>query len=123
MAKSPDQLYMEDARLKLIQILYESEAPLRAKTVRSLLDSFNYPFTWEDFMKQVSWLVSEQLIRCFPDDLSEERNEVEARKYVNLCLRTSFDSKESGKILLKIRSKGRHFLEGNEDGVKGVARP
>lgn len=123
MSKTPEQLYREDARLKMIQVLYESEAPLRAKTVRSLLDNLNYPLSWEDFMKQVSWLVSEELIRCFPDDLNEERNEIETRKYVAYCLRTSFDSKDTGRILLKIRSKGRHFIEGNEDGVKGVSHP
>jgi hypothetical protein len=123
MPKTLEQLWIEDARLKLIQVLYESESPLKAKTVHRVLDQFNYSFTWDDFLRQVSWMVSEELIRCFPDDLAEERNEVDARKYVGLCLRTSFDSREASKILLKIRSKARHFLEGNEDGVKGVARP
>jgi hypothetical protein len=121
--KTTDQIYREEVRLKVIECLYESERPLRAKTVRSVLDGLNYPLTWEDFMRQVSWLVSEELIRCFPDDLTAERNEVEMRRYVNLCLQTAFDARESGKILLKIRSKGRHFIEGNEDGVKGVAKP
>jgi hypothetical protein len=121
--KTSEQLYREEVRLKMIQCLYESERPLRAKTVRSLLNDFNLPLTWEDFMRQVSWLVSEQLIHCFPDDLAEQRNEVESRRYVSSCLQMGFDSKDAGRILLKIRSKGRHYIEGNEDGVKGVAKP
>jgi hypothetical protein len=123
MPKTLEQLWLEELRLKFLQILYESESPLRAKTVRSLLNQFNYPLDWQAFMRQVSWLVSEELIRCFPSTLKAERSEPESRQYVNYCLHLSFDSPDANNILLKIRSKARHFLECNEDGVKGVATP
>lgn len=122
MAKSIEQIEREECRLKFLQVLYDAGHALRAKTVRSVLDNLNCSLTWDDFMRHVEWLVSEQAIHAFPSDLRDDMTNVERAKYVSKMKRASFDSPECAQMMLRIRSLGRHHIEGNA-AIIGVAAP
>ena len=117
-----NQIQNEEIRRGLLVVLFEAGSALRAKTVRSIMDSLNYSTAWEDFLEHVEYLAGEELIRVFPNGTEVELNEVQQAKYIAQCKRTNYDSPESEKIMLRIRQRGRRFMEGNDLSVVGVAK-
>ena len=113
---------MEETRRCLLVALYECGSALRAKTVRSIMDAMNHPTAWDDFINQVEYLAGEELVRCFPAEAESELTDIEQAKYLAVCKRTNYDSPDAEKIMLRIRQRGRRFIEGNDDSVVGVAR-
>jgi hypothetical protein len=121
--KTLSQIQTEETRRCLLVVLYESGSALRAKTVRSIMDSLNSSTSWDDFIHQLEYLAGEELLRAFPADTDHELNDVEQARYLATCKRMNFDSPESGKIMIRIRQRGRRFIEGNDGSVVGVAKP
>ncbi|HEX8091457.1 MAG TPA: hypothetical protein VF762_21565 [Blastocatellia bacterium] len=119
--KGVKQVETEETRRCLLVVLYEAGSALRAKTVRSIMDSLNSSTSWDDFLAQAEYLAGEELVRVFPADAESELTDVQQAKYIGTCKRMSFDSPEAGKIMMRIRQRGRRFMEGNDDSVVGVA--
>lgn len=122
MIKRVGQIQTEETRRCLLIVLNEAGSALRAKRVRSIMNELNAPTTWDDFLRQVEYLTGEDLIRVFPAGENQELSDVQQAKYLALCKRTQFDSFEAEEIMLAIRKRGRHFIEGNDDTVVGVAK-
>ena len=113
----------EEERRCLLQILYESGTSLRAKRARSIMSELGYAVFWSVFMRHVDYLASEELIYCFPAGASSgEPSATEQAKFIGQSLTLSFDAPECDTVMLRIRQRGRHFLEGNDSTVKGVAK-
>ena len=106
----------------MLVVLNEAGSALRAKRVRAIMDSLNSSTSWEDFFSQVEYLAGEELLRIFPADAEAALNDVQQARYLATCKRMSFDSFEAEKIMLRIRQRGRRFMEGNDDSVVGVAK-
>lgn len=115
------QVELENMRRCLLQILQESGAAVHATSVRNVLDALDHPTTWERFVATLEYLAGEELIRVFPAGTETELSDVAQAKYLMIIRQASYDSKEAQQVRLRIRQRGRRFLEGNEDGVKGVA--
>ena len=120
--KSLSQIQTEEMRRCLLVVLMESGSALRAKTVRSVMDNMNHSTSWGDFLSQCDYLAGEELIRVFPGEADQELTDVEQAKFLAVCKRTTFDSPDADKIMIRIRQRGRQFMEGNDDSVKGVAK-
>jgi hypothetical protein len=121
MPKSIEQIEREECRLRYLQVLYEVGNALSAKSVRRMLDNLGCPLTWENFMRHVEWLVSEGGIRAFPATIERTLNDVEQAKYVKMMKTASFDAPETSLMMLRIRSLGKHHIEGNAV-IMGVAK-
>ena len=119
--KSMVQIQQEEDRRALLVVLCEAEDALRARTVRSIMEMYGAPTTWETFMSHVGYLAGEELLRVFPSGTRTELSPVDQAQYIALCKRASYDSAEANQMLLRIRQRGRHFMEGNAPDVKGVA--
>lgn len=122
MLKSPTQIANEELRRTLLVVLYEAGTAIRAKLVRQIMDDLNSPTTWDDFIAQLEYLAGEGLVRVFPTGADQELTAVDQAKYLALCRRIQWDSSECSRVMVRIRQRGKHFLEGNDDGVVGVAR-
>lgn len=120
--KNAEQIQNEEIRRCLLVVLYEAGSALRGKTVRSIMDSLNSSTSWDDFLKQGEYLAGEELIRVFPADADSELSDVQQARYISTCKRMNFDSTEAGQIMMRIRQRGRRFMEGNDSSVVGVAK-
>jgi hypothetical protein len=115
------QLQQEQARRVMLEVLADSVTPLRAMTVRVVMDGLNASFTWDGFLGCIAYLVGEGLICVFPVTESGECTIYQQEKYLGLMRQTSYDSQEARQMMLRLRQTGRRYLEGNEPSVKGVA--
>ena len=122
MVLSLTQRETEEIRRKALEVLYEADRPIRAKTCRAIMNDLNAATTWDDFLVQIGYLVGEELVRVFPAGSEEELTGRQEGDYLAVCKRTQWDSSEAGRIMLRIRQKGRRFIEGYEPDVRGVAR-
>ena len=121
MSKTPAQRQTEELRRTLLVILHEAGVAIRAKTARQIMDDFNQSTTWDDFLAQLEYLAGEELVRVFPSNADNELSVVEQARYLAFCRRIQWDAPEADKVLVRIRQKGKHFLEGNARDVVGVA--
>ena len=122
MMKSPTQIANEELRRTLLVVLYEAGTAIRAKLARQIMDDLNSPTTWDDFVAQLEYLAGEELLRVFPTGVDQELTAVDQAKYLALCRRIQWDSVDANRVMVRIRQRGKHFLEGNADDVVGVAR-
>lgn len=112
-----------EERRALLQVLYEAGSAMRAKSVRSVMSQLGASVFWSTFMGHVEYMTEEDVIRCYPADGSKRKlTDIEQAEYVAKCKRLSYDAPECETVMLVIRQKGRHFMEGNADDVKGIAR-
>lgn len=116
------QIENEEMRRVLLSVLYESGNALRAKRVRAIMSDLGHSVFWSEFVGHLEYLAGEELIRIFPAGSTRELSEVEQARFVADCKRLNFDSPECETVLIRIRQKGRHFIEGSDEGVRGVAR-
>jgi trimethylamine:corrinoid methyltransferase-like protein len=112
----------EEIRRAILNVLYESGSALRAKRVRVIMSELGCSVFWSEFVKHVEYLVGEELIRVFPAGSQVELSAVEQAKYLEQCKRLRFDAPECDTVMVRIRQRGRQFIEGNANDVKGVAR-
>ena len=105
----------------MLVVLYEAGKAIRAKLVRQIMDDLNASTTWDDFVSQLEYLAGEELIRVFPVGADHELSPVEQARYLSLCRRIQWDTPEASCVLVRIRQRGKYFLEGNASDVRGVA--
>lgn len=116
--KSPMQRATEQIRRLILTVLEEAQGAVRAKLVHEIM---LIPTTWEDFLAQVEYLAAAELIRIFPARTDAELSPVAQAQYLEMCRRARYDSDHCNKIMVRIRLKGRDFLEGNATDIRGVA--
>jgi hypothetical protein len=90
-------------------------------SVRLVMDDLNASLTWEGFLGCIAYLAGEGLICVFPATEKGDWTIYQQEKYLDLMRQANFDSQEARGMMLRLRQEGRRFLEGNQDGVKGVA--
>jgi hypothetical protein len=116
------QAQTEEVRRSILEVLYESGSALRAKMVRRIADAMNASTSWDDFLGQIEYLAAEELVRVFPAGTTDELSAVDQARYLEMCKRAVPDSDEAHQMMLRIRQRGRWFIEGNDNQVVGVAR-
>jgi hypothetical protein len=114
------QAHNREIRRCLLQVLYEAGSALRAKSVRSIMSDLGTSVFWSEFLDHVEYLAGEELVRVFPAGARQELSDVEQAQFIADCKRLRFDAPECETVMLRIRQKGRHFIEGNDHGVKGL---
>jgi hypothetical protein len=112
----------EEIRRSILTVLYESGSALRAKRVRAIMSELGCSVFWSEFLRHVEYLAGEELVRVFPAGSQRELSEVEQATFLGQCRRMPFDAPECETVMLRIRQRGRQFIEGNADDVKGVAK-
>jgi len=116
------QIQQEQTRRALLLTLYDHGGAIHAQTVRVVIDGLNYSTTWENFLAHIEYLAGEELLAAFPAGCIKEMQEMEQAKYLTLVRQSSFDSEEARSLCLRIRQRGRRFIEGNEPDVRGVSK-
>lgn len=112
----------EEARRAILQFLYDAGGKFRAKRVRIVLARMSIcNMLWSEYVDNLDHLVRKELIRIFPADARRELSVDEQGDYMDLVRRMSFDDVECEMVTVRIRDKGRDFIEGNAPDVKGVA--
>ncbi|HXU07664.1 MAG TPA: hypothetical protein VN743_01615 [Blastocatellia bacterium] len=117
------QRQKEEERRHILKWLYEAGKALRAKSVRHALSDLGVcSMLWRVFAEHLDYMAREEVIRVFPAGTRNELSEVEQAKFIEQVKSMRYDDAESETVMVRIRQKGIHFIEGNEDGVKGIAR-
>lgn len=120
MQKELRQIEAERRRGWIIYLLYIARPkPIDISTLITLLDRKNLPFSYRRMAEELDFLCSLELIRVFLGDSNKELDCIEQAKLVQKYLDSDGDLGDE--IYVRIRNKGIHFQEGNEE-VKGVRR-
>lgn len=116
------QISKEEQRRAILQFLYDAGGKFRAKRVRRALANVGIcNMLWSEYVDNLDHLVRKELIRIFPADVNGELSVDKQGDYMDLVRRMKWDDAEVDLVVVRIRERGRDFMEGNAPDVKGVA--
>ena len=113
----------EALRRRILQALREADgSSIRAKRLRVVIDLSNDSTTWSDYVDHLQFLTGAGLIAVYDHARGEADRSQTLSSYFGVCKRGGPFATEAEQIMVRLRQKGREFLEGYHPEVVGVAR-